>query len=54
MTQFNEEKGCKGIRTIKNFEFETTRSCVAVTEKKGKHVIVGQIKYINQGHLGHL
>ena len=39
MTQFNERKGYKEVRTIKivEFEQEATSKSVAVTEKKGKH-----------------
>ena len=53
MIQFNEGKGCKGIRTIKITDLKNTRSfwkSVAIIEKKGKQY-VRQIIYINQGHL---
>ena len=52
MTQFNEWKGYKGIRIIKIFQFENTRTDVKEVlrslKKKGKGY-VRQITYKNQG-----
>ena len=52
MTQFNEGKEYKGIRTLKIFEFEKTRSHVKkyYDHWKKRKQYVRQITYINQGH----